>query len=209
MVFSLTACGGGNKKALAASKEAYKCINDAYTMVEKYGDDIYEAWRMGIYDSDDDEFSLSYMAKQMNLSESELKMGMVYLTYESEWDTMTEQDKQEKVKQADSMFALAVLVFSSTFSMCVEIVKDAYLVSGKTNEITGLLDSAKDQMKILSEQYSNYEHYPSLKGYYTTTTSFFEFCKNPTGNFDQIKTTINDYRNSARDYKSSLDYIFN
>ena len=70
------------------------------------------------------------------------------------------------------------------------------------------MDEAKVLMKELSEKYSDYEHYPNLKGYYTTTKSFFDFCQNPTGNFEQYKNTLNDYRNEARDYISDLDYIF-
>ena len=63
-------------------------------------------------------------------------------------------------------------------------------------------------MKKLSEKYSDYEHYPNLKGYYTTTKSFFDFCQNPTGSFAQYKNMLNDYRNEACDYISVLDYIF-
>lgn len=70
------------------------------------------------------------------------------------------------------------------------------------------MESAKTQMRALSEKYSDYEHYPNLKGYYTTTSSYFEFCQNPEGTFEQVQDTINDYRNKARDYKSDLDYIF-
>lgn len=63
-------------------------------------------------------------------------------------------------------------------------------------------------MKKMSEKYSDYEHYPSLKKYYTETKSYFDFCKAPTGSFEQVKTTINDYRNDIREYVSDLDYIF-
>ena len=70
------------------------------------------------------------------------------------------------------------------------------------------MEEAKAEMKEMSEKYSDYEHYPNLKGYYTTTNAFFAFCQNPTGSFEQVKTTINDYRNDARSYKSDLDYMF-
>ena len=63
-------------------------------------------------------------------------------------------------------------------------------------------------MKTLSEKYSDYEHYPALKGYYTTTDAFFDFCQNPSGSFEQVKTTINDYRNDCRSYNKDLNYIF-
>lgn len=76
------------------------------------------------------------------------------------------------------------------------------------DEVQTALNTAKEQMKELSDKYSDYEHYPNLKGYYTTTSSFFDFCQNPTGSFEQMKNTINDYKNEARDYISDLDYIF-
>ena len=88
------------------------------------------------------------------------------------------------------------------------VVSNAYKVNGKVDEAKNALDEAKAQMKELSEKYSDYEHYPNLKGYYTTTSSFFDFCQNPTGSFEQVKDTINDYKNEARDYISDLDYIF-
>ena len=88
------------------------------------------------------------------------------------------------------------------------IVANAYKANGKASEAETALEKAKEQMKTLSEKYSDYEHYPNLKGYYTTTSSFFNFCQNPTGSFEQVKTTINDYKNEARDYMSDLDYIF-
>ena len=88
------------------------------------------------------------------------------------------------------------------------VVSKAYEANGKTDEAQKALNEAKAQMKELSEKYSDYEHYPNLKGYYTTTSSFFDFCQNPTGSFEQVKDTINDYKNEARDYISDLDYIF-
>lgn len=71
-------------------------------------------------------------------------------------------------------------------------------MNGKAEEAQTALDAAKTQMKELSEKHSDYEHYPNLKGYFTTTSSFLEFCQNPTGSFEQLKDTINDYKNKAR-----------
>lgn len=64
----------------------------------------------------------------------------------------------------------------------------------KVEKAQTALDAAKAQMKELSQEYSDYEHYPNLKGYYTTTSAFFDFCNNPFGSFEQLKDTINhDY----------------
>ena len=54
MSLSFVACGGGaaNKEtAFDVAKEAYDKV--AYEIADKFGSDIYEAWRLGIYDDDE------------------------------------------------------------------------------------------------------------------------------------------------------------
>lgn len=209
MCFSLCACGGSsNKKAFTAAQAAYNNIDDAYQIIEQFGSDIYEAWRLGIYDDDEDDFSLKYLSKSLSLSETELKTGFAYAVDKDKWDNMDDKEKKEAIDSAEAMFTIYTILGDNAFSACVEAVTCAYEVSGKTAEVQELLDEAKGQMKEMSDKYSDYEHYPSLKGYYTAANAFFNFCKNPTGSFEQVKTTINDYRNEARGYISDLDYIF-
>ena len=50
MCLSLCACGGGDKKAFEASKAAYDNVDIAYEITEQFGSDLYEAWRLGIYE---------------------------------------------------------------------------------------------------------------------------------------------------------------
>lgn len=203
---SLTACGGSDKKAFDTSKAAYDNISIAYEITEQFGSDIYEAWRLGIYDKDeilDD--GAAHLAKELSLSADEIRAGAVYTVYQDEWDTMSEAKKDELIAKADNLFSL---MEEDLFSFCVMTVSNAYAVNGKIEEAQTALDAAKALMKDLSSDYSDYEHYPNLKGYFTTASSFFEFCQNPTGSFEQIKETVNDYKNEARDYISDLDYIF-
>lgn len=209
MCLSMAACGGGTKKAFEISKTAYDNIDIAYEITEQFGSDIYEAWRLGIYDKDEilDE-GASYLATELSLSADEIRAGTAYTIVSiigEDWDTMSEEDKESYINKADAMFSA---MEDDLFSFCVMSVSNAYLVNGSVEEAQTALDEAKATMKELSADYSDYEHYPNLKGYYTTTSSFFEFCNNPTGSFEQVKNTINDYKNEARDYVSDLDYIF-
>ena len=201
--------GGSNKKAFEVSQIAYDNINSAYEIVEQYGEDIYEAWRLGIYDKDQLlKDGIKYLASELSLSETELEEGAIYIliTVSGEnWSECSDKEKNEYKKILDYSFTY---MKDDLFSFCVEIVKGAYIANGKANEIEEALKEAKIQMKELSDKYSDYEHYPSIKEYYTTTNSFFDFCQNPTGSFEQVKTTINDYRNEARGYINDLDYIF-
>lgn len=209
MCASMSACGGGNKKAYEASKAAYENVDIAYEITEQFGSDIYEAWRMGIYDSDEMmENGVAHLASELSLSEDEIREGVAYALTDlsgDDWSELSEEDKKTLTENADIIFAM---MEDDLFTFCVVAVTGAYTVNGKVEEAQTALDEAKTQMKELSEKYADYEHYPNLKGYYTTTKSFFDFCQSPTGSFEQIKETINDYRNEARDYISDLDYIF-
>ena len=203
---SLAACEGSDKKAFEVSNEAYKNIDIAYEITEQFGSDIYEAWRLGIYDDDEilDDGAV-HLAKELSLSADEIRAGAVYAVYQDEWDTMSEERREELIGKADLFFKY---MEDDLFSFCVMAVSNAYVVNGKVEEAQTALDAAKSLMKELSKEYSDYEHYPNLKGYFTTTSSFFDFCQNPTGSFEQVKETINKYKNEARDYISDLDYIF-
>ncbi len=207
MCLSLCACG--DKKAFKASKAAYDNIKIAYEITEQIGSDIYEAWRLGIYDDDeilDD--GVKHLADELSVSADELRAGVAYTVasvLDNNWDDMSEDDKKKLIDNADSFFEAAE---DDLFSFCVECVTGAYTANGKVEEAQTALDAAKEQMKELSQKYSDYEHYPKLKDYFTTTSSFFDFCNNPTGSFEQLKDTINDYKNDARDCISDLDFIF-
>ena len=208
LVLSLSACSGGkNQKAFEASKAAYQNVNAAYEIVEKMGSDIYEAWRMGIYDDDEimDE-GCAYLAGELSLSEDELAEGVIGAISAVVGEGMLEEETEQMIR--DNPNVLFTVFEDNPFTFCVEVVKQAYIANGKADEAGQYLEDAKAQMKDMSENYSDYEHYPALKGYYTTTSSFYDFCLNPQGSFEQIKTTIEDYRGEARDYNADLDYIF-
>ena len=138
-----------------------------------------------------------------------MKDGVAYfvvsMSDDTTWETVTDEQKQKVRSLSDNIF---LMYKDDLCSLCVALVSDAYIANGQADQIQEYLNSAKSQMKDLSDKYSDYEHYPNLKGYYTTTNAFFDFCQNPTGSFEQVKTTINDYKNSARDYKNDLSYVF-
>lgn len=179
---SLCACGTSNKKAFEASKAAYDNVDIAYEITEQFGSDIYEAWRLGIYDDEEIlENGVEHLASELSLSEDEIRVGVAYVMADiggKEWSELSEEEKTTLSDGADIIFGL---MEDDLFSFCVMVVNGAYMANGKVEEAQTALDEAKAQMKELSEKYSDYEHYPNLKGYYTTTSSFFDFCQNPTG----------------------------
>lgn len=212
LCLSLTACGG-NKKAFEASKQAYEQIDIAYEITDEMSKDVYEAWYQAIKETDKVvDGGVKYLASKLHLNEDELRKGIAYAAVMfdgEEWDSKTDEEIEKLCTMADTLLKVAKNMESlSFFSFCTWSVVDAYLLNGKTEEAQTALDNAKAMMRELSEKYSDYEHYPSLKGYFTTTSAFFDFCQNPSGSFDQIADTINKYRNEAREYVGDLDYIF-
>ena len=207
MSISLCACGNSNKKAYKLSKEAYGNISAAYSIVDALGTDIYEAWQKGIYEESEPNF-LEYLSNFTKLSYDELKLGYSAHSYGEKWEEWTEEKKDEILSNSagvEASFNLDAALTDATFVVAVLSVISAYEETGKTKEAEAFLTSAKSQMKEMSEKFSDYEHYPALKEYYMATSSFLDYCKSPTGAFEEAKNTIGNYRNSARDYQIGLE----
>ena len=200
------------KLAFDLSKQAYEKVSEAYDIIELLGEDIYEAWRLGVYESKDVlKKGTELLAKETHLSQEEVADGAIYTMMSSlasepfHMDNLDEASLQALRETIDASF----LLFSGDLlTFCVGAVRDAYRVNGSLDTVDMALEEAKSCMKELSEKYADYEYYPSLKEFYTTANAFYDYCKIPTGSFQQAIDTINDYKNDARKFRNDLDYIF-
>lgn len=214
MCVTMAACGGSNKKAFEESKIAYDNIDIAYKISEQFSQDIYEAWRLGIYDKDEIlKDGVAHLATRLSLNEDELKEGLVYTIADLTGENWSEISDETKASFTDDTAATIYVLESimnqgDFYGLCVKVVTSSYIANGKVEEAQNALKTAKTQMKKLSENYSDYEYYPNLKGYFTTTSALFDFCQNPTGSFQQLNDTLNNYMKEARDYINDLNYIF-
>ena len=209
VVLLLSVAGCGNEKARDISKSAYDSINTAYKITERFSSDLYEAWRLAIFDGTAVVTGgTEYLASYLNLNSDELKNGIAYISFSEtglDWTDASEAQKNQATRMADLIFYSQG---GNLFSFCVNVVVSAYQANGQADQAENALMSAEAQIKELDEKYSDYDAYPALKGYYTTTSSFLDYCMNPTGNLEQSGVTINNYKNEVRDYISDLDYIF-
>lgn len=198
MVLSMAACGTGfnKKKAFDASKEAFSKTTEAYLRVNEYSQDIYEAWFQGVNNKSDfnNDYELGDFADELHIEQKYIEAAIAKLL------------GKEKFEYGD--WTTLQYLYSNFFSACIFVVSEAYVCSGDVDEISALLIEAKTMMKELSDEYSDYEHYPALKSYFTNTLAFFDFCRNPEGSFEQVKETFNTYRNNARVYFFELNYVF-
>ena len=205
-----------SKRAFTVSKDAYDEITKAYEITNDFGVNVYEVWRQAIYEKNSVlEGGIEYLSEKLSLTKDELYEGAAYAMAtgggSKDWNEIddTEKDVYRAVVRSDDSGIFSFYDNNNfLFSFCIKCVVGAYVTNGEIEEAQKALDNAKSLMKELSEKYSDYEHYPNLKGYYTTTKSFFDFCQSPTGSFNQLVDTMNNYRNAVRDYKADLDYIF-
>lgn len=193
----------------ALAKDAYKNIDSAYDITLQFAEDFYKAWRIGIYEKSKVQGNFAeYLSSELSLSKEDIIVGMAWQMGQAmagkEWDELTEDQKNEYIELASGEFIWK----GSVFGFLTWSVRNAYIANGETEKAQSCLNNAKAQMRVFSKQYSDYEHYPNLKGYYTTTNSFLEFISNPSGTFDMLVDTINNYMNKACDYSADLDYIF-
>lgn len=228
LTFAFVACGDSGDKDVPARTDApaetakmssteafnlcalaYKNISEASLIVKDIGTDVYNAWNIGV--QKDDNISLWSLSDEMfTLTEEDLCLGIAYLTNINVWDTMTDEQKEQQSSYtvASRIFASAVEDSDSVFSLCVHIVVGAFTAKGTIGEVEKKLENPKNTIKKLSEKFPDYVHYAAIKGYYDKVASYLNYCKEPTGSFEQLTVTNEGYETTIRDFRSSLEYYF-
>lgn len=187
--------GGNSSTSVNSVKEAqFESANSAYNDIVSASeicidimDSIYDAWYFAIYESDDySGYSLLYaFSNKVGFSTSEITDAMIALGLSS-----------------TSYYVL------EEFNYTVHIVKQAYKNNGKYTEAENYLSSAKESLKSVTSEYSDYTGYPTLKSFYSEVSSYLEFASSPSGSFSQVKTTIDNYETRIRTFKNDLSFIF-
>ena len=224
---SFSACATKNDKAYNLSKDVFSEISAAFEIMEQISGDIISAWTVGIYDTKalgySDGFEL--FCNSVSLSEDDIWKGLAYYEYiTDEYSEYSNPDFTffnldyyiEYLIENKSTFYFnssynnsgIIYKYDNVFTGCVMLVIYSYEQNGKIGEVEELLTSAELKIKQLSEKYSDYEHYSSLKEYYSTARSMFSFCQSPTGTLEQAKNNTNNYKNTADTCYNNLYYFF-
>lgn len=167
-------------------KTTFDDLNEAVEICIVVMDSGYGAWHYGIFE--DEDATVSGLATKTGLTTSELAEAISGYGIES---------------ATDQNFFLQI-----EFNYPVLVVYDVYRVRGTFDDIEELLESAKSKLRTMSDDFSDYEYFPTLKDYYSKAFSYCEFSIEPTGSFNQLADTINDYENSLRTYHTDLDFVF-
>ena len=197
------------------SKAAYQNINSAYDIVHQFGTDLYSAWYLVSYQNQSlmNTNTVKVIATEVQyLDEEEIQQGLAFVLannkYKEDWYALSEEDKNRYIELAceyegDDFFNQTNCLFITTWA-----VIRAYEVNGNTEEAQKYLEIAQTYMRELSEKYTDYEHYPNLKGFLAMAGSYLDVCCDSELSFAQFKDVKNQYEKEARDYINDLDFIF-
>jgi hypothetical protein len=181
------------QKQYECGKSAYDSLTRSEDICVQMADVVYEAWYFAIYDAEDyssDSSRISAFAEEVGLTKSELRTAF--------------KNCLDTDECSDSLLSYAL----SEFSYAVEIACQAYVDKGLVAELDAELANAKDQLKIITEEYPDYSEYPMLKTYYAKVNSYAEFVKDPTGSFNQLSSTVETYEREIRDCRRDLEIVF-
>ena len=182
----------------ACGKAAYDQLNVAADICVRVMDSVYNAWYFAIYSADD--YTESSEDYERGLDVFVSKVGIPKELLEEAYM----QYADTTLKGAQLLLPYALTKFQST----VSIVEYAYQISGAFDQLDTALSTAKAELKTMMELYSDYSEYPTLKAFYAEVNSYAEFAQNPSGSFQQLKTTIDNYETAIRTYKSELSFVF-
>ena len=207
LILTMTACGP-SKAELEEKKtqEAFDTAAIAYSALCEAGDmtvgvmkSVYGAWYFGIYKAKD---SLSVnvvanLANEVVLTKSELEAGVKSLTSKLSTDETT-----VKHAMCDGLGNITAWEFS------LQVIYESYEANGSYDDIQSKIDAANAALKTMTNEFDGYKHYPTLKELYAKVSAYYEFTKNPTGSFQQLKDTMSSYENDIRTLKSDLSFVF-
>ena len=176
------------------AKKAYETLNQAADICIKGMDDIYGAWYFGIYKLKDKEIS--------TMASIDKNYVYYYLANETPHFSSTELQK------AAESYGINASYVASDWQYCLYVVEAALETNGKYSRVDDLLADVQKTLQQLTDQYGDYEYYPKLKEYYSRVSSYADFFKSPTGSFNQLADTINDYENNIRTCQQDVGFLF-
>ncbi len=196
IVLSFCSCGSdkngiqnsnmpSNNEDYANAKKAYDLLEQAENICITGMDDIYNAWRFGIYDAPDCSLStvFSEYANETSFSSTELSTDGGY----------------------EAIYLICGSGSTKGWQFCMWTIQNCLEKRGDFNEVDRLLAESKSYIQKIT---SEYEYYGDFKDYYAKVASYAEFFKAPSGSFEQLKTTILDYENGIRTAKEIFKFDF-
>lgn len=175
-----------NEVTYKNAMSAYEKLKEVEQLCTDGMDDIYGAWYFGIY---------------------ELKNASKYNFYGDMADEVPNFDSTE-LEAAASNLGFSTTTVKSDWQYSLWIVEEAMESRGDYDTISTNMEEAEKVLQVLTSEYDDYTYYPKLKDYYSSVKAYVDFYLNPTGSFEQLKDTINNYENNIRTLGSDVSFLF-
>lgn len=197
LAFAMGGNNAGSTNGDSVKEAQFESANSAYNDIVSASeicidimDSIYGAWHFAIYKSDDyyGVNGIEEFADATNLSYSDVTKAL-----------------SDVLGFSNPSASYALL---EDFNYAIYIVEEVYKSKGLYTQAENLLASAKESLKSVTSEYSDYTGYPTLKSFYSEVSSYLEFAESPSGSFSQLKTTIDNYETKIRTCKNDLAFIF-
>lgn len=194
-------------------KAVYTALKQAYETVDQHGSDLYEAWRLGIYDKEEFQGSnlngaMKHLQSELFVSYEDLLSGAAYTLNEKvfggKWDTITEESKK-KNKEAVATGTLFLFCADSIPAACVNTVAGAYLLNGSVEAVQTALELYTEEAELLKQGNDMKKEIEYLEKLYIGIAAYLDFCQSPTGSFNQCAETLTGFRTAVRDSIAYLD----
>lgn len=183
-----TECNSGN--------DAYWALKTAHELNVEIMNSIYGAWYFAIYEAED------YLNTQ---SCFEAFCSEANLNYDETLNALNTVLASMGISDPTGTEQLAAL---RTFSIAVDVAVQVYIDNGTYDLINTNLSNAKSSLKTMTNSYTDFTGYTTLKSYYSEVSAYADFCQYPNGSFSQLKTTINTYENNLRHFQNELSFIY-
>lgn len=191
---------------------AYDELSKAYDIADRFGSDLYEAWRVGIQDKEQFKGanlngSLKFLASNLFLSYDDLLEGACCAysdMWGGDWNEKPDEDKQ-KIRDTIATGTLFYFSQNNIYVSCVNCVRFGYELNGSTAEADECIMKAGTAIASIDKSLVDERLLDSFEELKSSLLSLLEFCMEPTGSFNQCGETINDYRNTIRSCMSSIE----
>lgn len=165
--------------------KSYEKLNEVAALCVDGMDDIYGAWYFGIYEADDAKYSF-------------------YSKFAAETPHITKEELENSAK----IMGYSESSVRNSWQNCVTVAQGAIILRGDYDTITEKMAEAENILQELTNSYDDYTYYPRLKEYYAAVSSYVEFFTSPTGSFNQLADTVNNFENTIRTYQSDVGFLF-
>ncbi len=194
--------------AKQSAKEAYQSLNLAYEDCDDLMNKVYSAWYFAIYEGDEKWIGTSDLADSTGLDKTLVDNAFNEIVGDGKYMNTGNDEIDDYFDKLASNAGIKNTQYFSDPSYTVAIIIKVYKDNGKLDDINAALESAKEDIKVVKENYPDASYLEDLQSYYSEVLSYYEFASSPSGSFSQLGDTVDGYTSNIKKYKNNLSIDF-